>query len=195
METTMFFRRMYFIDKKMQTRFILKFVIIVICWAVATVGVYTYLVAKKLDSIRYSSHIDIKTTGDLLLPITLGTFLISLLIFAAILAYVMRSIWKRLSPPLYSIKKDIARIASGDISSEVTLCKGEEFHDLAGELEQMRRKLRENIVLLKERQQALSAATAAVDNTFIAGNLSQTHTASLHSEVVRMKEAVQVFSF
>ncbi|MEI6205482.1 MAG: methyl-accepting chemotaxis protein [Desulfuromonadales bacterium] len=191
----MFFRKKYFINKNMQARFILSFIIIVVCWAVATVGVYTYLVARKLDSVRYSSHIDIKTTGDLLLPITIGTHLISLLLFAAILAYVMRSIWQKLSPPLYSIKKDIARIASGDLSSEISLCKGEEFHDLASELEQMRRKLRENILLIKDRQQALTAATVEIDNSICVGKLSMNHVAALQSEVAAMNKSIHVFHY
>jgi len=189
------FRRIYFINKELQTRFILNFVLIVICWAVATVWIYTYLVEKKLDSIRYSSHVDIKTTGEMLLPLTLGTHLISLLVFAAILAFVMQSVWKKLSPPLYSIKKDLARIAAGDLTSEVSLCKGEEFQDLAGKLEQMRRGLRANIVLIKEQQQALSAATAEIEKSISTGNLSVTQTASLQSAAARMKESVKLFNY
>lgn len=191
----MLFRRIYFIDKRLQTRFILSFVLIVILWAVATVGIYTHLVAKKLDAIRYSSHVDIKTTGELLMPITLGTHLVSLVVFAIILAVAMQTIWKILSPPLYSLKKDLVRIAGGDLTSEVSLCKGEEFQHLAGELEQMRQKLRENIVRIKDQQQALSAAAAEIDNSISAGNLSVNQTASLQSAVARMKESVQLFQY
>lgn len=188
-------RKIYLINKRLQTRFILTFVIIVICWAVATVGVYTYLVEKKLDSIRYSSHVDIKTAGELLLPITLGTHLISLLIFAAILAFAMKLVWKMLSPPLYSIKKDLARIAAGDLASEVSLCKGEEFQDLASELEHMRRGLRENIVRIKDQRLALSVAATEIDNSIGAGNLSMTHVVSLQSAAAQMRESVQKFHY
>lgn len=188
-------RKIYLINKRLQTRFILTFVLIVICWAVATVGVYTYLVEKKLDSIRYSSHVDIKTAGELLLPITLGTHLISLLIFAAILAFAMKLVWKMLSPPLYSIKKDLARIAAGDLASEVSLCKGEEFQDLASELEQMRRGLRENIVRIKDQRLALSVAATEIDNSIGAGNLSMTHVVSLQSAAAQMRESVQKFHY
>ena len=189
----MFFRKIYFINKRLQTRFILRFVLIVMCWAVATVWVYSSLVEKKLDTLRYSSHVDIKTTGDLLLPITLGTHLVSFLLFAAILAYTMRSIMRKLSPPLYSIKKDLARIASGDLTNEVTLCKGEEFQELASELELMRRGLRENFVLIKDRQLALSSAMADIDSAISNGRLSMTHVSTLQSEAARLKESVHQF--
>jgi methyl-accepting chemotaxis protein len=185
------FRKIYFINKRLQTRFILSFVVIVICWAISTVGIYAYLVARKLDSIRYSSHVDIKTTGDLLLPITLGTHVISLLVFAAI---AMQSVWQKLSPPLFSIKKDLARIASGDLTGEVSLCQGEEFQDLAGKLEKMRQGLRVNIIRIKDQQQALSAVIAEIDHSNSVGNLSMTHAASLQSAVAGMKESVQMFN-
>ena len=191
----MLFRRIYFIDRKLQTRFILKFVLIVICWAVATVGMYTYLVGRKLDSIRYSSHVDIKTAADLLLPVTLGTHLISLLVFAVILAIAMQAVWKKLSPPLFSLKKDLARIAAGDLTSEVSLCKGEEFQDLAGELELMRQGLRENIVRIKDQQQALSSAVGEVENAIKAGNLSMIKAVQLQSAAALMKESVQMFHY
>lgn len=192
-DNKVFFRKIYFINKRLQTRFILRFVLIVMCWAVATIWLYSSLVAKKLDALRYSSHVDIKTTGDLLLPITLGTHLISFLLFAAILAYTMHSIMKKLSPPLYSIKKDLARIASGDLTNEVTLCKGEEFQELATELELMRQGIRENFVLIKDRQQALSFATADIESAISKGSLSMTHVAALQSETARLKESVQLF--
>ena len=186
-------RKTYFINKGLQTRFILNFVLVVICWAVATVGIHAYLVARKLDSIRYSSHVDIKTTGELLLPITLGTHLVSLLVFAAILAYAMKSVLQKLSPPLYSIKKDIARIASGDLTGEITLCKGEEFQNLARELEKMRQGLRENVVRIKDQQQALSAAACDIENSISSGNLSMSQLDSLQSAAARMKESMQMF--
>ncbi|NTV48423.1 MAG: methyl-accepting chemotaxis protein [Geobacteraceae bacterium] len=189
----MFFRKIYFINKKFQTRFILEFVLAVICWAAVTVWVYSSLVEKKLDALRYSSHVDIKTTGDLLLPITLGTHLISFLLFAAILAYTMRSIMKKLSPPLYSIKKDLARIASGDLTSEVSLCKGEEFQELASELEQMRQGLRDKFELIKDRQLAVSSAILDIDSAVNNRRLSMTHIAMLQSETARLKESVNLF--
>jgi methyl-accepting chemotaxis protein len=195
MEIKMNNRKIYFINKRLQTRIILKFVLMVIFWAVTTVGVYTYLIENKLDSIRYSSHVDITTTGELLLPITIGTHLFSLLIFAVMLAVVMRSIWKSLSPPLYSIKKDLSRIASGDLTYEVSLCKGEEFQDLASELDHMRRELRENIVRIKDQQMTLSAAATEIENAISAGNLSVTHVVPLQSAASQMREVVQKYSY
>jgi hypothetical protein len=44
------------------------------------------------------------------------------------------------------------RIAGGDLASEVSLSKGEEFQRLAADLDAMRRGIRDKIVRLKEQQ-------------------------------------------
>jgi methyl-accepting chemotaxis protein len=186
-------RKKYFINKDFQSRFILRFVAIATVWAAATIVLFTYLAGKRLDAIRYASRVDIKTTSELLLPVTVGVQVISLLAFAGILAFAINSLWKRLSPPLYSIKKDIVRIAGGDLASEVSLSKDEEFQDLAADLEGMRKGIREKIVRLKEHQEALSAAADELIGSAREGKASLSSATSLQAVVERMKADIQVF--
>jgi len=186
-------RKRVFIKKDFQTRFILRFVAVATIWAAASVSLFAYLAGRRLDAIRYSSHIDIATTRELLLPITVGAHVLSLIIFAGILAYTIRAIWRKLSPPLYSIKKDMARIAAGDLMSEVSLSEEEEFQDLAAEVDRMRNDLREKIVRIQEQQAPLAAAAVELNNAILEGKPSSSHLAALQSEVERMKEYVRVF--
>jgi methyl-accepting chemotaxis protein len=188
-------RKIYFINKDFQSRFILRFVAVATIWAAATIMLFVYLTGKKLDAIRYSSHIDIKTTSELLLPVTVGVNAISFLVFAAILAYTINALWKRLSPPLYSIKKDIVRIAGGDLASEVSLSKDEEFQHLATDLDTMRRGIREKIVRLKERQVVLSSAADQLVKSTLGGSPSVSSAASLQAAVDGMKGDVQAFHY
>jgi methyl-accepting chemotaxis protein len=186
-------RRIFFIKKDFQTRFILRFIAIATIWAAASVMLFAYLAGRRLDSIRYSSHLDITTMKELLLPITVGAHVVSLLMFAGILAYTIGTLWRRLSPPLYSIKKDLARIAAGDLMSEVSLSKEEEFQDLAAAVDGMRKGLREKIVPLQGQQALLSAAAAELSSAILEGNPSLTHVAALRSGVERMKEDIRAF--
>jgi methyl-accepting chemotaxis protein len=188
-------RKIYFIKKDFQTRFILRFVAIATAWAAVTVMLFAYLAEKKLERLRFSSHINITTTSELLMPITLGAHVVSLLIFAGILAYTIHALWKRLSPPLYDIKKDIARIAGGELASEVTLRENDEFQDLAADLDMMRRELREKIIRINEQQRVLSNAVAELSGSIIKGNPSLADAASLRSAVARMKEDLQAFHY
>jgi len=188
-------RKIFFIKKDFQTRFILRFIATATIWAAASVTLFAYLAGRRLDSIRYSSHIEISTMKELLLPITVGAHVVSLLMFACILAYTIRTLWRRLSPPLYSIKKDIARIAGGDLMNEVTLSKEEEFQDLAAEVDGMRKGLREKILLIQEQQQLLSAAAAELSNSILEGKPSLSHVAALQTGVTRMKEHIRAFHY
>ena len=188
-------RKRYFINKDFQSRFMLRFVAIATVWAAATAILFSYLAGKKLDDVRYSSHIDSNTISELLMPITLAAQVVSLLIFAGILAYSVNSLWKRLSPPLYSLKKDIARIAGGDLLNEVSLSPDEEFQYLAADLDGMRRGLREKIVRLKEQQRLLSAAADELSRSTLEGKLSLAHSASLQAAVEQMKATADVFHY
>ena len=188
-------RKIYFIKKDFQSRFILRFVAVAIIWAAVTIILFTYMAGKRLDAIRYSSHIDIKTMSELLMPVTFGVQMISLLVFAGILVYTINSLWKRLSPPLYSIKKDIVRIAGGDLASEVSLSKDEEFRDLAEDLDGMRRGIREKIIRLKEQQTALSAAADELVRSTLGGKPSLPTVVLLQAAVDSMKGDAQVFHY
>src|SRR5208337_4150812 len=124
-------RRNYFINKDFQSRFIMRFVVLTAIWTAVTVMLFIYVAQKKLEDLRYSSHFDIETTNELLFPITVGVQVATLVVFAGILAYSINSLLKRLSPPLFAIKRSLAGIAGGDLVNKVVLRKTDEFQDLA----------------------------------------------------------------
>ncbi len=188
-------RKIFFIKKDFQTRFILRFILVAIIWAAASIVLFASLAGRRLDSVRYSSHVDIATMKELLLPITVGAHAISLLVFAGILAYTIRTLWRRLSPPLFSLKKDIARIAAGDLMSEVSLSREEEFQDLAADLDGMRRGLRDKVVHIQKQQPLLSAAAVDLNNAFLKGGLSSSHVEALRTAVERMREQFRDFRY
>jgi len=186
-------RKKYFIRKDFQSRFILRFVAAATVWGVTTVLLFVYLAGKKLDDLRYSSHIDIQTTSELLLPITVGVHAVSLLIFAVILTYMIHALWPKLSQPLMVIKKSLVMIADGDLTGKVILRKKDEFRYLAGELNEMRKGIRERMVMIKDGQQEVSAAANELGRSILEGNPSLPAVASLQSAVGRMREALQAF--
>lgn len=188
-------RKIYFIKKDFQTRFILRFVMTATAWAAATVVLFVMLAEKRLEEVRYSTHISVKSTADLLLPSALSAQLVTLLIFAAALAYAIYSLWRRLAIPLTSIKKDLARIGNGDLASTVTLREDEEFQDLAADLDRMRSELRSRFVRIKERHTALSEAAEGLAKSIYKGSPSVPQASLLREAVERMKEDVHVFKY
>lgn len=188
-------RRIYLVKKDFQGKFILRFVLSTTVWILATVSLLTLMLQRRLEDVLYSPHINIRTSVDLLMPSTLQAHLLSLVLFTAILLYAIHALWRRLAPPLYSLKKDIARVASGDLAGGVALREDEEFQDLAQVLDGMRTDLRQKFIRIKEREGELSAAVAELDRSVLKGNPSLQQTASLKSAAARMREELNGFLY
>ncbi len=186
-------RKKYFINKDFQSRFILRFVLIATFWAAASVMLFAFLAQRRLNGIRYSSYVDIKTTGELLLPITAAAHVISLLVIAGILAYTLHSLWRRLSPPLGKIRQAISKMAGGELTEAIVLGKADEFQNLAVELDGLRVALREKIIRIKEQHSALASASDALNRAIRDGNLSESHALAVRSAVEKLKRGVQEF--
>ncbi|PIY20751.1 MAG: hypothetical protein COZ12_08360 [Deltaproteobacteria bacterium CG_4_10_14_3_um_filter_60_8] len=186
-------RKIYFIKKDFQTRFILRFVAIATVWAAATVLLFAYLAEKRLERFRFSSHIKITTTSELLLPITLGTHAVTLLIFAAFLIYTIHALWKSLAGPLASIRKDLATLTGGDMSHRISLGESDKFNDLAADLDGMRLGLREKVMQMKEQQPGLADASAKLGAAIGKGNASVADADSLLAAVQRMQKNIENF--
>jgi len=188
-------RKIYFIKKDFQTRFILRFVALATVWAAATVMLFAYFAEKKLERLRLSSHFDITTTSELLLPITVSAHVVSLLMFACLLAYSIHSLWRRLSSPLSLIKRGIARVAGGELADEISIKENDEFQDLAADLNEMRRGLKGKIDSLKEQHVMLSSATAELRWLIDEGASSSVYADLFQVAMERMKKELEAFHY
>ncbi|HAS55402.1 MAG: hypothetical protein A2X56_06010 [Nitrospirae bacterium GWC2_57_13] len=189
-----FDRRVYFINKDFQSRFILRFVLTTSFWALAAVALFTVIAGRRLQDVLYSPHISIQSSVELLMPSALQAHLLSFVLFGAVLFLALRALWKRLSLPLYSLKKDIARIAAGDLVSGVSLREGEEFQDLAFELDGMRNGLRSRFSLLKERRTALSEAVRELERAVWKGTPSLAQAAAVKKAAEQLRGGLDGFS-
>lgn len=188
-------RRTYFIKKNFQTRFILRFVATTTIWAVAAVTLFVFMAEQRLEEVLYSPHINVRTTVDLIMPSLLGAHLLSLALFTVLLLFAVWGLWRRLSPPLFILKKDIERVASGDLVSSIHLGEHDEFQDLAADLDRMRSDLRGRFVRLKERQSALADAAAGLERAVLKGSGAAVHAEALKKAVERMKEELNGFTY
>ncbi len=191
----LFGRKIYFIKKDFQSRFIVRFVVITTVWATGAIALFALMAERKLQEVLYSPHITVSTTAELLMPSAFQAHLISLLLFTVILLYAIHALWKRLSVPLHSLKKDIVRIAGGDLVSGVALREEEEFQDLAADLDGMRGELRRKVTAMKERHEELSEAAEAIEKALIRGTLSADQVAVFREKVLWMREELHEFTY
>jgi methyl-accepting chemotaxis protein len=187
-------RRNYFINKDFQGRFILRFVLTTTLWAVAAITFFAYFGKKRLQEALYTTHLKASSPGELLLSSAATAYALALVLFVVLLAYAVYSLRKKLSAPLYMLGKDMARIADGDLVTEVSLRDEDEFQELASDVDTMRKELDQKLIRIKEAHTALSSAVSELQRAALKGDPSANHIDPLKNAVTRMKEALNAFT-
>ena len=147
------------IKKGMQLRIILRIFTIILI-AIMLSGVIFWLGGqRKVASTYRQFHVQLRNFRDLILPLTI------LGVIAGLLGAFALSLFfpHRLAGPLYRIEMTLERIIRGDISNpNFRIRSGDELYDLAGQVSELIRKMRENIIFLKEMNSRLDAVCAQI---------------------------------
>ncbi|MDD5423395.1 MAG: HAMP domain-containing protein [Candidatus Omnitrophota bacterium] len=143
-------RRNYYIDKKFQTNFIIKFCSLVALGA-AISGYIIYSMSRATVTTTFiNSRLTIKSTADYLLPaVFLSSAVVIVLIGLATIAVTLLTSHK-IAGPLYRLEKDIDEITAGNLNIRFNLRKGDEIKALASSLERMSANLRDRIVRIRK---------------------------------------------
>lgn len=147
--------RIYFVEKSMQARFILKYCIIVLLGGLLSIGIIYFLAMQSTTVFFENSRVVAKTTADFVLPILLRTVLIvtAFVIFATIAAALFVS--RRVIDPLHRFKEVMNDLGEGDYLSDFKICELDELHDFSRAFEAMVKKMRAQVNMLKEASAAL----------------------------------------
>lgn len=143
-------RKIHFIKKRVQVRFMALFCLLVLLGSVAMGGALYYLIDKRLTETLYQSHIKIRMVGEIVGPVIFNiNTIVSLMVIvlAFILAYtVTRRVEKQVLPFM-----DFAeRLGRGDLTLEVPYPNHDLMEDLTIYLNSMIRVLRGRFDLMRE---------------------------------------------
>jgi len=145
-----FRRRNYIINKKMQLRYSLLFVLASFAGSILAVTLFNTLAVRRLETLIWKSHLNIQSTGEVIKPLALyvniADFLFVLLLLVLIGSWMIR----KTSGPLFRISRDIDQIGSGDLSRNIVLRRKDEFKDVADDLNSMTGKLRKSFFEIRE---------------------------------------------
>ncbi len=187
-------RRNYFINKDFQSRFILRFVLTTNLWAIAAIAFFAYFGRKRLQEALYTTHLKASSPGELLLSSALSAQAIALVLFVLLLAYAIYTLRKKLSVPLYMLKKDLAGIADGDLVAAVSLREEDDLQELATDMDVMRKELGRKLIKIKQGHMVLSSAVFELQRAILKGNPSADQVGALKEAVIRMKEELNAFT-
>lgn len=143
-------RRIYFIEKSFQAKFILKFCVLVVFGGLLTIGLLYFLAMKSTTVSFVNSRVVVRSTADFILPILVQTVAIVVVIvgFAAVIVTLFVS--HKIAGPLYRLKKVMQELENGDFSQDFHIRHLDQLQDLAKTFNITIKKIRERIQILKE---------------------------------------------
>ena len=143
-------RRNYFVDKAFQTKFIVKFCLILMV-ASFLIGGLTYLLNLKTTTVAFDSmRVVVKSTSDFIMPITLYILVIVTLLSSVMTIVLTLFISHRISGPLYKFSLELKTMQGGDLSSVVRIRSEDQFKQTANNLDCVRQKYQETFKEIKD---------------------------------------------
>lgn len=143
-------RRIYFIDKKFQSNFILKFCLLALFGGVITIGLL-YLLAGSATTVSIvNSRVMVRSTADFLLPVLFQTVVVAFVVTALATIVVTMYVSHKIAGPLFRFRKVVEGIGQGDFSRTFKLRTNDQMQELAESMNQMIKANRLRIGNVKE---------------------------------------------
>jgi len=138
-------RRNYFIDKSFQSRFILKFCVLVGLGGLLTIALL-YILALKSTTVSFvNSRVVVMSTADFILPILIQTVAVVLVIVGLATVFITLLVSHKIAGPLFRFKKVLEQLGEGDFSQDFHIRNLDQMQELAdtfdGTIKQTRLKL------------------------------------------------------
>jgi methyl-accepting chemotaxis protein len=174
-------RKNYYIKKKFQRNFILKFFTLILLGALISGMIIYFMSRGTLTTTFDNSRLAIRSTADYILPSVLlsGVTVIIIIGCAAVIVTLFAS--HKIAGPLYHIGRDIDELASGNLNVRFVLRGGDEIKELACKLDSM--------------AQSLKSKAAAINAAFVLLEASlKDASPETKKSIQDLKEAISKFN-
>jgi len=163
-------RRIYFIEKSFQAKFILKFCALVVLGGLLTIGLL-YILAMQSTTVSFvNSRVMVRTTADFILPVLIQTVAIVIVIVSFATVIVTLFVSHKIAGPLYRFKKVMQDLEGGDFSGDFHIRHLDQLQDLADTFNSAIKKTRERIDALKDGLKALKDGLDSISENEISEN-------------------------
>lgn len=163
-------RRIYFIEKSFQAKFILKFCALVVLGGLLTIGLL-YLMAMQSTTVSVvNSRVIVRTTANFILPILIQTVAIVVVIVSLATVAVTLFVSHKIAGPLYHIRKVMQELEGGNFSHDFHIRHLDQLQDLANSFDSAIKRIREKIQLLKDGLQSLKEKLGSIQESEVAEN-------------------------
>jgi len=160
-------RRNYFIKKKFQRDFMLKFCGLVVAGSVVSGAIIFIMSKSTLTTAFENSRLVIKSTADFIMPAVLLSSIVVLILVGLATIIITLFTSHKIAGPLYRMEQDVKEVAAGNLKAKFNLRLGDELKGMAESLEAMVRELQSKLTAIKNAFFELESAIEPLnkDNT------------------------------
>ncbi len=142
-------RSTYFIEKRFQANFILKFCAVVAAGGLLTIGILYVLALRSTTVSIVDSRVAVKSTADFLLPVLIQTVVVVVVLTSAAAIAVTLFVSHRIAGPLYRLKKKLKELEEGDLSGDFRIRHLDQLQDVAESFNEMLKRIRQECTQVK----------------------------------------------
>ena len=153
-------RRQYFVQKGFQSKFILKFCMVLLVGIIISTGLLFLFSENTLTSSFEQSRLVIKNTASAILPNVFLSHLIAFVLICLLTIAITLLVSHKLAGPLFRFEKELKEMGSGDLSNVIKMRKDDQVKAVADGLNHMRANLRQKILDIKEEVEQIIESTS-----------------------------------
>lgn len=151
-------RRIVFIERAFQLRFIGKVTAVILLGTALTGGLLYLLADKEFGRAFYSAHYQARSSWELLLPAVLVSSFVSMCLVALLAIFLTMYDSHRIGGPLYRFKANLERLGSGDLTLVTRLREHDELQSLTEAMNGATRALAEKVRAVLDAEAEVRAA-------------------------------------
>jgi methyl-accepting chemotaxis protein len=190
-------RRKYFINRKFQTEFSLRFVLIIAAASISLLFFFLYNSRGTMTAGYNGSEVQLLQTGSYFLPSLIVSTIVIVLFSSLTGVFAMVFLSHRIVGPLFRFQASLRELHSGDLTRRFNLRDRDQFKDLADQINTLSNVMDEKIGEIKKRAAELSVIienmqSASVSQACLQESLSDPLQA-MTEKVMALKEAADYF--
>lgn len=149
-------RRKYYIKKNYQTRFIIKFCVLVVLGGFISTALIFFGTQGTLTSHFVNSQLCIHNTAQTILPCVIWSNVVTTVIILMLVTWLTLQASHKIAGTLFRFEKDLERLAGGDLNFRFQVRRGDQLSDLGNSLNLVLDNLNNSLSLLRDNAEQAS---------------------------------------
>lgn len=193
----LFKRRRYFINKRFQTDFSIRFLIVIVIEALLAGGLFFYMSKGTLTTGYSGTEFKVARTYEFFLPMLFFSNIVIIGLSSLIGVGVLIFISHRIAGPLYGFEKAIGEISKGNLLYKFKIRKRDQFVELADCINKLADIMDKNVGNLKAGMVDISELFAKLETITISESVANNEVKHLmqeiHKKLREIKETADYF--